>query len=193
MRPWGFSEGLTLQTSHVPDFRRDPAGEVVDVEVQVGELGEFGDLRRDLPRQRVVVEEEAGEEAKPRYRRRYVANQALPLQRDVRHLAELVAADALEAPSSAGFPFRRPRREHPPLRVQRILELHQRPHLRIPLARSGGERREERRQQQQQKQRHRPTHHRLPPPPLSLPLSLSLYMGLALSLSLSLLLRRFVA
>lgn len=124
-------EELTLEARHGPNLHGNASGEIVHVEVEVGQLGEVGDFSRYLPADGIVVQVEPGEALEARDRRRDGAREPLPLQRYVRHLPVLIAGHSLEV-SSARVPFAGPWWEDPVLRIQSRLHLHQRPHLRVP-------------------------------------------------------------
>lgn len=124
---------LTLQGGHGGDLGRDGPGEVVDVEVEVGEAGEGGELAGERAGEAVVVEVQPRERREPGDGGRERPGEPFPLQRDVgdgprgavaRHALEPAAAFA-----PARVPPRRPRRQQPPRGVQPRRQVQQRPHL----------------------------------------------------------------
>lgn len=121
-----------METSHFPNLRRDGPGEVVDVEVEIGEVGEVPNLLGYLPREGVVVEVEAGEAPELGHGGGDGSGEPAPLERDVRHFAVLVARHPLElSAAAAGVAVAGPGAQHAALGVQRRLERHERAHLRV--------------------------------------------------------------
>lgn len=127
-----------MEATESAELDGDGAGEVVDAEVELGEVGQAAELARYLPAEVVVVQVEAGESREHGDGGRDGAGEPLPLERDGGDPAAGVAGDALEVvPAAAGVTAARPRGQRAPRRVQRRLELHQRVQLRIARGREG--------------------------------------------------------
>ena len=130
---------ITLEATESAKLDGDGAGEVVDAEVELGEVRKAAELARYLPAQVVVVQVEAGESREHGDGGRDGAGEPLPLERDGGDPAAGVAGHALEVvPAAAGVAAARPRGQRAPRRVQRRLQLHQRVQLGIAGGRGGG-------------------------------------------------------
>jgi hypothetical protein len=92
-----------LEATESAELDGDGAGEVVDAEVELGEVGQAAELARYLPAEVVVVQVEAGESREHGDGGRDGAGEPLPLERDGGDPAAGVAGDALEVvPAAAG-------------------------------------------------------------------------------------------
>lgn len=108
---------ITLQGCHGADLRRDWPGEVVDVEVEVGEVGELPGQAAAEP---VVVEVEPRERGEARHGGRERAGEPLPLQASARRWPRRRGRRRPRTRTTRrGRRARGPRREQPARWVQR--------------------------------------------------------------------------
>lgn len=114
---------VTLKIRHVPKGTRNLSGEVIDIEIQIGQLGQRGDLGGNVSAERVEVQVETGQALEPCNGAGYLTGQTLALERYVDHASEAVAGHAFES-SGAGIGVRSPRAQDSTLRVQRGLQRH---------------------------------------------------------------------
>ena len=92
-----------MEAAEPAELDGDGPGQVVDAEVELGEVREAAELPRDVPAEVVVVEVEAGEAREHGERGRDGAGEPLPLQRDGGDPAARVAGDSLEVVPAAAW------------------------------------------------------------------------------------------
>lgn len=119
------SQNLTLEVDNGGNLHGHGPGEMVDVEVQVRELGQLPNLPRYGPLDTVVVEVQPLEPPQPGHRRRQGSREPAALQRD-RGDAAVAAAGHADEGAGAWVAGGVPGAEDPAGRVQRLLERRQR-------------------------------------------------------------------
>ncbi|KAG6665546.1 hypothetical protein CIPAW_02G168700 [Carya illinoinensis] len=87
---------LTLKIIHLANLGRNLPGEIIDIEIQITELGQPGNVLRYFPSKSIEVQVQASQAFELSQGCRYCTREGLPLQRDIGHAALLVAGHAIE-------------------------------------------------------------------------------------------------
>lgn len=86
----------TLKISHVANLGRNLSGQVIHIQIQIAELTESRNLLRYPPTQRIEMQVQAGQALETTQSGRYLPGETLSLQRNVSHVAFLVACHPIK-------------------------------------------------------------------------------------------------